>query len=54
MEMGVRLLVAKEALSPAKYTDRSTPRNMTEQVHHPVMHTDKSLVPVTNKHSTTL
>ena len=48
--MGVRLLVAKEAIPPAKYTDRPTPRNRTEQVHHLVTHTDKSLVPVkTNK-----
>ena len=33
---GVRLLVAKETIPHAKYTDRSTPRNRTEQVHHPV------------------
>ena len=42
--------MAKEAIPPAKYTDRPTPRNRTEQVHHLVTHTDKSLVPVkTNK-----
>ena len=39
--------MAKEEIPPATYTDRPTPINWTEQVHHPVTHTDKSLVPVT-------